>query len=174
MAEESRSTSADMVVMGRVVGAYGVKGWVKILPYTEATENLCDYERWWIQRAGAWKEWQVVGVALHGNTVVAQLDGIDDREAAALLKGSDLAVPREALPPVEEDEHYWADLIGLDVVNKQGEVLGRVAGHVYNGAHDVMRVERDGAERLIPYVGAVVQEVDVPGRRIVVDWGVDW
>lgn len=160
--------------MGRVVGAYGVKGWIKVQPYTESTENLCDYERWWTGRTGEWREWQVTDVAVHGATVLAQLAGLDNREAAAGLKGCEVAVPRDALPPVEEDEHYWTDLIGLEVVNQQGEVLGRVAGHIYNGAHDVMRVERDGTEQLIPYVGAVVLEVDLPGRRIVVDWGADW
>lgn len=163
-----------MVVMGRVVGAYGVKGWIKVQSYTESIENLCDYESWWIGRTGEWMEREVLDVAVHGTTVVAQLAGLDDREAAALLKGSEVAVPRGALPPVEEDEHYWADLVGLDVVNTQGVVLGKLAGHYSNGAHDVMRVEHEDAERLIPYVDAVVQEVDLAGRRIVVDWGVDW
>jgi len=175
VAERSRSTSTDdMVVMGRVVGAYGVKGWIKVQPYTESIENLCDYESWWIGRAGEWVEREVLDAAVHGATVLAQLEGLADREAAALLKGSEIAVPRAALPPPEENEHYWADLIGLAVVNVQGEALGRVAGHVHNGAHDVMRVEHDGGERLIPYVEAIVQEVDLAGRRIVVDWGVDW
>ena len=171
---EGRSTSTDMVVMGRIAGPYGVKGWVKVQPYTETPEGLCDYGRWWVARAGDLQEVEVLEAAVHGATVVAQLAGIESREAAALLKGSDIAVPRAALPPADEDEYYWADLIGLDVVNEQGEALGQVAGHFSNGAHDVMRVTDGTQERLIPYVEAVVRKVDAPGRRIVVDWGADW
>ena len=172
MAEDSRTP--ELVVMGRIAGPYGVKGWIKVQPYTEFPENLCDYARWWVRRDNAARELEVLDSALHGATVVAQLAGIDSREAAALLKGSEIAVPREALPAAEEGEHYWADLIGLEVVNVQGEVLGKVSGHFSNGAHDVMRVERDGAEQLLPYVEAVIRKVDMPGRRITVDWGADW
>ncbi|MFO7189891.1 MAG: ribosome maturation factor RimM [Pseudomonadota bacterium] len=171
MAEQSRSA---MVVMGRVAGAYGVRGWIKVQPYTESVQNLAEYGRWWIGSAGNWQEWKVLQAKVHGATVLAKLEGLDVRETAALLKGREVAVPREAMPPTAEDEHYWTDLIGLEVVNLQGEVLGKVAGHFSNGAHDIMRVARDEAEQLIPYVGAVIREVDLPGRRIVVDWGADW
>lgn len=172
---EGRSTSTDMVVMGRIAGPYGVKGWVKVQPYTETPEGLCEYGRWWVARAGNDpEEMEVLDAAVHGAAVVALLSGIESREAAASLKGGDIAVPRAALPPADENEYYWADLIGLDVVNERGEALGRVAGHFSNGAHDVMRVTDGTQERLIPYVEAVVREVDTAGRRIVVDWGADW
>lgn len=160
--------------MGRIVGPYGVKGWVKIQPFTETVASLCDYRRWWVGRGADMRETAVLDAAVHGATLVAQLPGIDDREAAARLKGSEVAVPREAMPAAAEGEYYWADLVGLDVVNEQGEMLGRVAGHFSNGVHDVMRVEYDGPERLIPFVDAVIRKVDVPGGRIVVDWGADW
>lgn len=171
---ERRSTSDDMVVMGRIAGPYGVKGWVKVQPYTETPEGLCAYGRWWVGRAGDSREMVVQEAAVHGVTVVAQLAGIDSREGAALLKGSDVAVPREQLPPTDDNEHYWGDLIGLDVVNEQGEALGQLADHFSNGAHDVMRVTDGAQERLIPYVEAVVRRVDISCRRILVDWGADW
>ncbi len=160
--------------MGRIVGPYGVKGWVKVQPFTETVASLCDYRQWWVGQGADMREMTVLDAAAHGATVVAQLAGTDDREAAARLKGSEIAVPREAMPATNEGEYYWADLVGLEVVNEQGEMLGRVAGHFSNGAHDVMRVEHDGPERLIPFVDAVVRKVDVPGGRIVVDWGADW
>lgn len=160
--------------MGRVVGTWGVKGWVKVQPYTETVAALGDHDRWWVGRGADLQEMALCDSAVHGATLVAQLAGIDDREAALRLKGCEVAVPRAALPAVAEGEYYWTDLIGLAVVNEQGEMLGRVAGHFSNGAHDVMRVERDGPERLIPFVDAVIREVDLSGRRITVDWGADW
>ena len=164
----------DLVVMGRVVGPYGVKGWVKIQPFTEHPENLCDYPMWWIGKSGQWQEQEILEAAVHGQTVVAQVSGVDSREAAALLKGSEIAVPRAALPATDENEYYWADLIGLEVVNEQEEVLGKVAGHLSTGAHDVMRVVDGETERLLPFVDAVIRNVDMKARRIRVDWGADW
>jgi 16S rRNA processing protein RimM len=164
----------DLVVMGRVVGPYGVKGWLKVQPYTEYPENLCDYANWWIGGAGQWQEQAVLESAVHGATVVAKVSGIETREAAALLKGSEVAVPRTELPATGENEYYWADLIGLEVVNEQEEVLGKVAGHLSTGAHDVMRVVDGETERLLPFVDAVIRKVDMQARRIRVDWGADW
>jgi len=167
--------------MGRIVGPFGVKGWVKVQPFTEEPDALCDYREWWIGTGDADRQaTKVLESESHGATIVAQLEGIADREAAALMKGHEIAVPREALPAPAENEFYWADLIGFSVVNEQGEAIGELAGHFSNGAHDVMQVaqlkneQNEKQERLIPFVDAVVRQVDVPGRRIVVDWGVDW
>lgn len=174
MKVESRAPADELILMGRVVGAYGVRGWIKVQPYTESVDGLCEYSAWWVGSAGAMQEMKVVEAVQHGATVVARLDGMDDRDVAARLKGSDVAVPRSAMPPPAEDEYYWVDLIGLEVVNEQGERLGELESHFSNGAQDVMRVRDGDRERLIPYVDAVVREVDLPGRRIVVDWGLDW
>ncbi|HKO88377.1 MAG TPA: ribosome maturation factor RimM [Burkholderiales bacterium] len=162
--------SEDFVVLGRVTGPYGVKGWIKIQPYTEDVERLCEYKAWWV--GGQQKA--VMEAAVHSASVIAQVAGVESREAAAALKGAEIAVPREALPEVSEDEFYWADLIGLEVVNEQEEVLGKVAGHMSNGAHDVMRVMDGETERLLPFVDAVIRKVDMAARRIRVDWGADW
>jgi 16S rRNA processing protein RimM len=111
---------------------------------------------------------------VHGATVVARLAGCDDRDAAARLRGAELAVPREALPAAAPGEYYWADLVGLDVVNAGGESLGKVQELFSTGANDVMRVGEGKGERLLPFVGTVVRNVDLAARRIEVEWGLDW
>lgn len=170
---------ADLIVMGRIAAPYGVKGWVKVFPFTESPDGLCAYPRWWLRntglgRTGDWREVEVLESAVHGAAVVANLAGIADREAAALLKGSEVAVPRQVLPEPAEDEYYWADLIGLRVVNEQGEGLGAVAELFSNGAHDVMRVADGKVERLVPFIEQVVRKVDLQAREILVEWGLDW
>jgi 16S rRNA processing protein RimM len=114
--------------MGRVMGPYGVRGWVKVAPFTAATDALADYPTWWlVPREGLeGKAWPVESARVHADTVVAKLAGIDTREAAAVLKGSLVAVPRDALPPLRDDEMYVGDLLGMMVVNRRGETLGKV------------------------------------------------
>ena len=169
--------------MGRVIAPYGVKGWVKVHAYTEDRATLLDYAAWWIRPragsakdAGGWREYAVEASREHGASLIAQLAGIGDREAAAMLKGADIGVPRDALPPVAENEIYYSYLVGLEVVNRQGEHLGRVATVQDYGAHPVFRVTdvATGTERLIPFVAAYVDRVDVAAGRIEVDWLPDY
>jgi 16S rRNA processing protein RimM len=160
--------------MGRVAAPFGVKGWVKITPFTASPAAFAGYRRLWVGKAGDWREIAVVESAVHGATVVARLAGCEDRDAAARLKGTELAVPREALPAAGPGEYYWADLVGLEVVNEAGEPLGKVAGLFATGANDVLRVGDGKGERLLPFVGTVVKKVDLAARRIEVDWGLDW
>jgi 16S rRNA processing protein RimM len=169
--------------MGRVIAPYGVKGWVKVHAYTEDRATLLDYADWWIRPragsakdAGGWREYAVEASREHGAALIAQLAGIGDREAAALLKGADIGVPRAALPAVEENEVYYSDLVGLAVVNRQGVALGRVASVQDFGAHPVLCVTdaAGAAERMIPFVGAYVDGVDVAAGRIDVDWQLDY
>jgi len=164
--------------MGRVAAPHGVKGWIKVAPFTAQPGALGQHAKWWVGRSGDWSEVEVAESAVHGTSLLARLAGCGDRDAAARLRGSEIAVPRAALAATAPDEYYWADLVGLDVVNGEGQRLGSVASLFSNGAHDVMRVEavENGArrERLVPFVGAVVKQVDLAGRCIVVDWGLDW
>jgi 16S rRNA processing protein RimM len=160
--------------MGRVAGAFGVRGWIKVRPYTETPQSLTRYRHWRLEKAGSGREYEIAECEVHGDQVVARLAGVADREAAARLKGCEILVPRTALPPAREDEVYWADLIGSKVVNLQGDELGEVAEVFSNGAHEVLRVSRNGEERLIPFVAAFVRTLDVAARRIEVEWGVDW
>ncbi len=182
----SRPPKADapgrLLVMGQVLGAYGVAGWVRLKTFTETAENLVGQAIWWLapygtpeEDAGAYRALPVDEAREHGNAVVAKLAGVGDRDAAAALRGSWVAVPRESLPASGENEYYWADLLGLAVVNRKGEPLGEVAGLIETGAHDVLRVKADdGRERLIPFVAAYVDAVDQLGRRVLVDWELDF
>ena len=155
--------------MGRVAGSYGVRGWVKVAPDKGAEEGLAAAREWWI---GA-DAFEVSAARIHGATVVGKLAGIETREQALELKGRAVAVHREALPEPEEGKYYLADLIGLEVMNEQGRTLGVVKRTYWNGAHDVIEV---GGERtrLIPWVAAVVKDVDLAEKRIEVQWGADW
>jgi 16S rRNA processing protein RimM len=111
---------------------------------------------------------------VHNHYLLACLEGVDDRTGAEALMGLDVAVLREEMPEAEDDEFYWDDLIGLEVVNVQGEALGQVAGLLETGANDVLQVRDGDQERLIPFVDAVIQQVDLEAGRLVVDWGLDY
>ncbi len=166
--------AARLITLGRVAGPWGVKGWIKVTPYADTPADLCGLAHWWLQRGGAWQEYEVAAARPHGATVVARLAGCDDRDVAAALKGSEIAVPRDALPAAGDGKVYWADLVGLKVVNLQGELLGEVTGLMATGANDVLRVAGAGTDRLVPYVTHVIQEVDLAHGEIRVDWGLDW
>jgi 16S rRNA processing protein RimM len=154
--------------MGRVAGSYGVRGWVKVAPGGGATPGLVEAKEWWIGDH-AYK----VVARVHGATVIAQLSGVHTREEALALKGSTVSVRREQMADPGEGLYYHADLVGLEVVNGQGEVLGEVKRLFTNGAQDVMELSGK-KERLIPWVPAVVKKVDLADRRITVEWEADW
>lgn len=167
----------DIVVMGRLLAPFGVKGWIRLRPFTAAPDTLLEHKTWWLAPAngnGAWTEYRVVDAKAHGATIIAVLEGIASREAAHALRGALAGVPRDALPATAPDEHYWSDLVGLDVINRSGRVLGRVAGLLDTGAHPVLRVEGGERERLIPMVAAYVDAIEAEAGRIVVDWQEDY
>jgi 16S rRNA processing protein RimM len=160
--------------MGRVLAPYGVKGWIKVAPFTAAPDALTSFARWWVGGPDGWEETEVTEAARHGANVVARLAGCGDRDQAAKLRGREVALRRESLPQAQKDEYYWADLVGLEVVNAEGASLGKVTALFSNGAHDVMRIGAGKGERLVPFVPAVVRKVDLVAGRIEVDWGSDW
>jgi 16S rRNA processing protein RimM len=160
--------------MGRIVAPFGVKGWIKVAPFTEEPEGLGRFSSWWIGAGGDWREFRLAEVARQGSMLLARLEGCDSREAASQLRGREISVPRAAFPPRGESEFYQADLIGLEVRNLDDERLGSVAGFVATGAHAVMRLEDGERERLLPFVASVVKTVDEDAGRILVDWGKDW
>lgn len=159
--------------MGRILAPYGVRGWIKVRPQTESTDGLLGYRTWWLGKQGEWNSYQLLEGRVHGTDVVARLEGVADRDLAAQLRGCEVAVPRSELPPAPEGEYYWADLIGLEVVNRDGVRLGQVAEVFATGANDVL-VVRGELERLIPFVEAVVVDVDLEGALLTLDWGADY
>lgn len=158
--------------MGRISAPFGVKGWVKVQPNTAAPRNLLAYKTWWVGADGGWKETAVAEARVQGRAVVAKLEGCDDRDAAGALRGKMVAVPRAALPGTRSDEYYWADLIGLAVVDESAQALGRITGILQTGANDVLVVRGD-RERLIPFIAEVIRDVDVGAGVMRVRWGAD-
>lgn len=169
-------SGSDIVVLGRLADPYGIRGWMRLHPFGDDPQGWGRMPVWWIGREGGpWREVAVSGFKAHGDGLVVALDGVADRTAAEALKGLLVGAPREALPAAGEDEYYWADLVGLDVVNAAGESLGKVAGLIETGANDVLQVAaEDGSERLLPFVSSVVQAVDPAAGVIRVEWGADW
>ena len=181
----------DAVEVGRILDAWGVKGWFKVQPFASDPQALFSSRRWFLappdgpapKRTGAPsllpRLLKITGARDHNDLVVAQTQDITDRAGAEALRGARVFVSRASFPTPDIDEYYWVDLIGLDVVNLQGDKLGRVVGLLDTGPHSVLRVApEEGAaeadERLIPFVGAYVTEVKLAERRIVVDWGLDY
>src|SRR6266705_2783436 len=116
-----------MMVIGRIAGAFGVKGWVKVQTFTQSVDTLIGFPTWWLAEAAGWRQTTVEDAAVHGRAVIAKLSGVNDRDAAAQLRGHEVAVPRDQLPASGAGEYYWADLIGIAVSTVQGVPLGRVA-----------------------------------------------
>ncbi len=161
------------MLLGRVVAPFGVQGWIKIQPYTEAPSGLENYPEFWVGTKEPYGRFEVEQVAVHGRSVLCKLKGISIREEAARLRGCEVGVLRRELPQSHPDEFYWADLIGVAVINTEGIAFGTIAEMIDNGAQSVMVVsgERD---RMIPFVPAIVIEVSLEERQVIVEWGADF
>ena len=175
----------DAVEVGRVLDAWGIKGWFKVQPYSASPEALFSSKRWFLQppERGARHFSGTVGLSIkqareHADTVVASAHELPDRNAAEALKGARIFIARSSFPTPAEGEYYWVDLIGLAVVNREGIELGRVSELMSTGPQQVLVLgyEEDGKllERLIPFVGAYVDDVDLVAKRITVDWQADY
>jgi len=161
-----------MVVVGRISGVYGVRGWVKVFSETDPRENILTYSPWYLGTSRDQRE--PAGGRLQGKILVARLKGCDDREEAAALVGQEILVRRDQLPPPSADEFYWADLEGLAVVTAEGARLGRVDHLFSTSANDVLVVAGE-RERLIPFLWEdVIKEVNFDRDLIRVDWDPDF
>lgn len=162
----------NKLIIGRINGVYGVKGWVKIYSHTDPIGNILRYQPWWVKKQGVWSRMKILDshAPQGGKAIVAQLEGINSREMARDMMGADIAIDREQLPE-DGQAYYWADLIGCQVNNQQGENLGQVAELLETGAHDVLRVKSETVQYLIPFVFDVfVFEVDLKTKQITVNW----
>ncbi len=188
------SLPGDALEVGRILDAWGVKGWVKILPHSTDPEALFSAKSWFLQVPDAkfrpgfnlFSGTVSLGVEeakIHSGSVVAKFTGLDDRNAAEALRGVRIFLSRSSFPAASTDEYYWVDLIGLNVVNREGLALGCVRDLMATGPHSVLCVEyqqmtEDGTgtteERMIPFVSAYVDAVDIAGKRITVDWQPDY
>lgn len=190
----SSSLPDDALELGRILDAWGVKGWVKILPHSTHPEALFSAKTWYLQAPDAkfrpgfslFSGTVSVGVdeaKIHSGTVVAKFSGLDDRNVAEALRGARIFLSRSSFPVASTDEYYWVDLIGLNVVNREGVALGCVRDLMTTGPQSVLCIEytstqEDGssinAERMIPFVSAYVDTVDIAGKCITVDWQPDY
>lgn len=157
------------VLLGKIVGVFGVEGWVKVHSYTEPRDNLFRYRPWILVSAGGERTLDKPKGRAQGQGLVAKLPGIDDRDAAAALVGAEILVDRAQLPKAKEGEFYWSDLEGIEVRLEDGTVLGKVSHLFATGANDVVVVRGD-RERLLPYTGDVIRRVDLEAGVLVVDW----
>jgi len=163
-------TDSTPLVLGRLSGLYGVRGWVKVHSYTVPREAILNYSSWLLEQDRVWREVNVAEGRKQGKTVVARLDGITDRDMAATLVGATIGIARENLPETESGEYYWTDIEGLQVVHQDGRVLGKVVYLLATGANDVLVVQGE-QELLIPFVkNEVIKDVDLATGIINVDW----
>jgi 16S rRNA processing protein RimM len=163
-------TDDEMIILGRISGLFGVKGWVKIYSHPSQREGILRYKTLYLKQDGSWQAFELAAGQAQGKGVVAKLAGYDDRDQAASLIGVDIAIKRDQLPPLQAGEYYWTDLEGLRVENLEGVDLGVVSHLFETGANDVLVVKGE-RERLIPYTqGMAVKEVDLQAGRILVDW----
>jgi len=191
---DAQSIPADLVELGRVTAAHGVRGQIKIQPHASGSDTLYAHKTWWLQtattpiasgRASTPRPVHILSCQRHNDTLIAQLEGISDRDQAHALKGATLHLPRTLFPKIAQDEYYWVDLIGCTLYGKnatqQDVLLGRVTQVSDNGAHALLHVAQDTAntttrtpERLIPFVAAHILHVDVSARRIDSNWPADF
>jgi 16S rRNA processing protein RimM len=172
---------ADLVQVGYVSGAYGVTGSIRVTPFSTDADALLNVKSWWLDKP-ALRTVNVRTAKMHGGDVVAQLVGVVGRDASEALKGAAVSIPRSEFPQLAEDEFYWSDLIGLAVVNLQGEALGTVSDMMDNGVQSILRItpvpvegeDKQPGERLVPYVDQYVKQVDLPNKTITLDWGLDY
>jgi 16S rRNA processing protein RimM len=170
---------ADAVEVGRILGAWGIKGWFKVQAFATDPQALFSSKRWYLlapEGPGTAPPplLRVTQAREQGSLVVAGAQEVPDRNAAEALKGARVFVARSSFPSAGSDEYYWVDLIGCAVVNREGVELGDVADLIDTGVHSVLRVVQGDEERLIPFVAAYVDAVDLGARRITVDWGLDF
>jgi len=165
----------DFIVVGKISGLYGVRGWVRVFSYTQPRENILTYKTWYLQEANGWIPFELESGRAHSKGVVAKLVGYDDRDRAIELQQKTIAIKREQLSELEEGDYYWDQLVGLRVTNLEDVELGIVDTLVETGANDVLIVKQDDQERLIPFVkDDVIKEIDLEAGMMVVDWDADF
>ena len=164
----------EIVVMGKVLVPYGVNGWVKVYSFTEKIESFLTYKKLFLSKDQKnWLEIKVKDIKVHGKSIIAKFSEIADRTQADNYRNYLIGVPKDCLPQLNEDEYYWNDLIGFEVLNLQNFSFGLVDTYIETGANDVIVVKGD-RERLIPYTSMTVLKVDTIKDKIIVDWDEDF
>lgn len=177
-----------MIVLARITGAFGLQGCLHVRPLGDDPMSWRAMSAWWLSASAdaeesAWRPVKILDCRERGQELLVAIEGVGDRTAAEALRGWWIGAPRSALPATHEDEYYWSDLVGMEVVNCQGVVLGRIEDLISTGAHEVLCVRAEsesgqggssGRERLLPFIASVVKTVDMQARSVCVDWQADW
>lgn len=164
----------ELIELGNISGAFGIQGWVKVFSHTSPRIQITDYRKWLVKQHGDESEYRVLRGRVQGKSIVAQLEGVDDRNQSEALIGAVIYVRQSQLEKLDEGEYYWSDLIGLQVVNLEGVDLGHVDWLFETGNNDVMVVAGD-KERFIPYIkDNFVKSIDLDAKQIIVDWDPDF
>lgn len=175
-----KAEEQELTILGKITTAFGIKGWVKVYSYTEPTSNILDYPVWLLKINNQWKEFKVKDSKVHTKGLGVALEGITDRDAALALSQVEIAVPTSELPELDENEHYWFQLLGLKVVNTEDECLGQVKKLLNSGGgNQVMEIKGcegsiDDQQRLVPFAETIVLDVDLEKGEILVDWQADY
>lgn len=165
--------NSDFITLGKISGVFGVKGWIKVYSHTDPREGIVKYSPWYLKQRGEWVKIKVKAGHKQSKTIVAQLEGVNDRNQAESLIGLEIAVKTEQLPKLPKGQYYWSELEGLHVSTIDGIEIGVVDYVFATGANDVLVVKKseDGGECLIPYINDdVVKEVDIAASTMIVDW----
>ena len=164
----------EEINVGKISGVFGVKGWVKVFSFTSIRESILNYSPWLLKKDSETRSVAVIDGKLQGKAVIAQLEGINDRDEAASLMGWDIFIKPGQLPKAAKDEYYWSDLIGLAVETNLGVQLGIIESLLETGANDVVIVKGE-RERVIPFLqGQTIINIDLDAGRMVVDWDPDF
>lgn len=165
------SLSSQLVILGRIGAPFGIKGWVHAQSFSQDPESLLDYKIWQLSLKGSWKEFKVLEGKKHGKGLVVLLSSCHTRDDACLITNAEVGINRSLLPELDKNEHYWADLIGLEVITEKGEILGHVDSLFETGANDVLVVKNETREHLLPYVPEeYILEIDLKKRQMRVRW----
>lgn len=170
-------TTSSYVIVAKITGVHGIKGHVKLLSFTEPPENIVDFKRFFILSGQNWQPLDISDFQIKGQNIVAILNNIKDRDEARIFNGRSIAVLREDLPKIDnqQDGYYWVDLEGLAVYNRDNKLLGHVSSVFNTGANDILSVKSSDKEILIPYVSnKYIISVDLDNKKIIVDWEEDW
>jgi 16S rRNA processing protein RimM len=164
----------NLINVGKVSGVFGVKGWVKVFSFTDPRENIIEYSPWLLKKGNETRSVRVIDGSLQSKTVIAQIEGIADRDQAASLNGWAIFITPDQLPEAVEGEYYWSDLIGLKVETTHGVPLGVIDGLLETGANDVLIVQGD-RDRVIPFLqGQIITNIDLEAGIMIVDWDPDF
>ncbi len=169
----SDNSNNKRLLIGQINGLFGVHGWVKIFSHTHPRKNILSYQPWYIQIDGNWQTLEIDKGREQSKTIVAQIKGVNDREQARSYIGTEIYIEKSQLPELKKGEYYWEDLIGLEVINQDKVVLGRVSNLVDTGSNNVL-VINGSKEHWVPYINPFLVSVDVDNQQIIVDWDEDF